>query len=96
MVFRDPNPSMKHGSSHLCHDEDEALRVPPKQVDNIAIEIDKMHDWFLQENHNTDIVSSFDALKKVIDNDGHGINLFLVLLTLSILMLKFWLKPHQK
>ena len=35
MVSHDPNPSMEHESSHSSHDEDEALRVPPKQVHKI-------------------------------------------------------------
>ena len=49
MVSHDPNPSMEHDSSHSSHDEDEALRVPlkqvpPKKIHKIATEIDKMHD----------------------------------------------------
>ena len=41
MISHDPNPSMEHGSSHSYHDEDEALRLPPEQVDYLATEIDK-------------------------------------------------------
>lgn len=75
MVSHDPNPSMEHNSSHSSHDEDEALRVPLEQVDKLATEIDKMHDWLLQENHNTKTNIYFYALKKVIHNDEHNVTL---------------------
>ena len=61
MVSHDPNPSRDHDSSHSSRDDDEALRVPPKQVDKLATEIDKMHDWLLQENHNTKTIASFKS-----------------------------------
>ena len=64
--------SMEKNSYHSSHDEDEALRVPPKQVHELSIGTDKMHDWLLQENHNTDTMATFDALKKVTYNDGNG------------------------
>lgn len=73
MVSHDHNPSMEHQSSHSSHGEDEALRVPPEQVDKLATKFDKMHNWILKENHNTNTIADFYALKKVISNDEHGV-----------------------
>ena len=75
MVSHNPNPSIDYDSSHSSHDEDEALRVPPKQVDKLTTENDKIHDWLLQENYNIETTATFDALKKVIHNDEHGFSL---------------------
>lgn len=42
-----------------------------------------MHDWILQENHNTKIIVFFYVLKKVICNDKHGVNILCILTHLS-------------
>ena len=44
----DLNPIMNYNSSHSSHDEDDDLRFPPLQVDNISSEFDKLETWLAQ------------------------------------------------
>ena len=46
----DLNPIMEHNSSHLSHDDDNYLRVPPSQAHTISSEFDKLETCLAQEN----------------------------------------------
>ena len=70
LIIPDSNPIMEKKSSHSSHDEDDALRVPPKQVQKISTKLYKIGNWLIQENHNQDSIQAIEALKKVLcDND---------------------------
>ena len=42
LILPNYNPLMEENSSHSSHDEDDALRFPPEQVQKISTELDKM------------------------------------------------------
>ena len=76
LILHDSNPTMEQNSSHSSHDEDDALRVPPEQVQKLSTELDKMGNWLIQENHNQDSIQAIEALKKVLYDSDQGVNLF--------------------
>jgi hypothetical protein len=63
-ILPNSNPLMEKNSSHSSHDEDDALRVPPEQVQKLSNELDKMGNWLLQENHNQDSIQAIVTLRK--------------------------------
>ena len=65
-ILPDSNSIMKKKYSHSSHDEDDALRVPLEQVQKLLMELDKMCNWLLQENHNQDPIKAIEALKKFL------------------------------
>ena len=42
LILLNCNPLMEKNSSHSSHYEDDSLRVPPKQVQKLSTELDKM------------------------------------------------------
>lgn len=75
LIIHDCKPTMEKNSSHSSHDEDDALRVPPKQVQKLSTELDKMGNWLIQENHNQDYIQAIEALKKVLCDNDQGVNI---------------------
>ena len=47
LIHPDSNPLMEKKYFHSSHDEDDALRVPPEQVQKNSNELDKMGNWLL-------------------------------------------------
>jgi len=45
LILPDSNPLMEQTFSHSSHDEDDALRAPPEQVQKLSNELDKMGNW---------------------------------------------------
>lgn len=71
----DINPIIENNSSHSYHDEDEALRVPPMQVQKLSHDFEKFEQWLGQENSNLEVISTIEGLRKIIHNDEHGVNI---------------------
>ena len=92
LILPNYNHLIQQKSSHSSHDEDDALRVPPKQVQKISNELDKMGNWLLQENHNQDSIQAIEVLRKFFVIVTKVLIYCIVLLTLCTPMLKVYLK----
>lgn len=75
LITHDSNPTTEHNSFDFSDDEDDALRVPPKQVQKYSTKHDKMGNWLIQENYNQDFIQAIEALKKDLQDSDQGVNL---------------------